>query len=225
MAAAGHDVVLTYSSDPESAARVRDEIEELGRSALVVAADVADSASADACVDAAMRRFGRVDVLVNNAAIRPRRPLLEVTDDDWSRVVGVNLSGPFYLSRSCAPHMMKQGSGCLIHISGLAAFLGGGGGAVHIAASKAGLSGLSRALADELGPYGIRSNVIVPARMGTTRGEPVDPAKVEAEIRATPMARIGTVQDVAGLCVYLASAQASFVSGQMIHVNGGYFKT
>ncbi len=224
MAAAGYDVALTYVSDAASAESVANEVRALGRRALAVRVDTSVSAQVEAGVAEVVARVGPVEVLVNNAAVRPRRPLLDLSDEDWAYVLGINLNGAFYLSRAVAASMMAARRGSLIHISGLIAFLGGRGGGAHIATSKAGLSGLSRALADELGPYGVRSNVVVPARMQTEKAEGVDPGKVADEIRATPMGRIATVGDVAGMCVFLASPAAAFVSGQMLHVNGGIYK-
>lgn len=224
MAERGYDIVLTVRSDRQPGDDVAREVAERGRRAVVVAAELTDSSSVDGVAATALEQFGRIDVAVNNAAIRPRAPLLELTDADWHRVLDVNLSAPFYLCRAVLPAMIRQGSGCLIAIAGLVGYLGGGGGAAHIAASKAGLLGLTRAVADEFGPYGVRANVVVPSRMDTTRSAPADPAKVEAEIQATPLRRKGSTADVASTCAFLASDEASFITGQAIHVNGGFFK-
>jgi 3-oxoacyl-[acyl-carrier protein] reductase len=224
LAAAGHDVAVAYATDKDAAEGVAAGIRATGAAAAAFPLELAESASATELVRRVTATFGRLDVLVNNAAVRPRRPLLETTDEDWRHVLGVNLDGPFFLSRAAAPALIERGGGSIVHISGLIALQGGGGGGAPIAASKAGLSGLSRALADELGPHGIRSNVVVPGRMDTTRAHPADPETVAAELRATPLRRIGSVEDVAALCVWLASPAAAFVTGQLIHVNGGLVK-
>ena len=224
LAATGHDVVLAYAYDAAAAAAVATELRSTGARAAAHPLELSRSDSATELVRQVTDSFGRLDVLVNNAAVRPRRPLLETTDDNWRHVLGVNLDGPFFLSRAAAPAMIERGVGSIVHISGLIAFQGGGGGGAPIAASKAGLSGLSRALADELGPYGIRSNVVVPGRMDTARARPADPEKVAGELAATPLRRIGTVEDVAGVCAWLASPAAAFVTGQVVHVNGGLLK-
>jgi len=224
MARAGHDVALTYAQDAVAAERVSDEVRELGADALALQLDLGPSAAAASCVAAVMARFDRLDVLVNNAAIRPRKPLADITEADWRHVLDVNLNGPFFVSQAAAVPMRAAGSGSMIHISGLVALQGGGGGAAHIAASKAGLGGLNRALADELGPDGIRSNLVVPGRMETVRQNPASPGHVEDEIARTPMRRIGQVDDVASVCAFLASAASAYVTGQTLHVNGGLYK-
>jgi 3-oxoacyl-[acyl-carrier protein] reductase len=224
LARAGHDVALTYATDSTAADALCAELRTAGASALALQLELGPSAAADACVATVTDRFGRVDVVVNNAAVRPRKPLAEITDADWRAVLDVNLNGPFFLSRAAAASMVAQGSGSLIHISGLVAWQGGGGGAAHIATSKMGLLGMSRALADELGPHGVRSNVVVPGRMQTMRVNPAPPGKDADEAAATPLRRIGTVGDVASVCVFLASPEAAFVTGQTLHVNGGIYK-
>jgi NAD(P)-dependent dehydrogenase (short-subunit alcohol dehydrogenase family) len=224
LAARGHDVALTYSSDEAGAERVVAEVEKIGREASAVQMEAADPASVSSAVATVMARHGRIDALVNNAAIRPRRPLFEITDDDWRSVIDVNLTGPFLVCRSVAPGMVERASGSIVNIAGLVAYQGGGGGAAHIAASKAGLIGLTRALADELGPHGVRANTVVPGRMKITRPEPVSEAKVTGEIAATALRRLASVEEVAATCAFLASTDASFITGQAIHVNGGFYK-
>jgi 3-oxoacyl-[acyl-carrier protein] reductase len=225
LAARGHDVALTYSSDEAAADRVVAELEKLGREASAVQMEAADAGSVSSAVATVLAVHGRIDALVNNAAIRPRQPLFEITDDEWHHVIGVNLTGPFLVCRSVAPGMVKRGSGTIVNIAGLVAYQGGGGGAAHIAASKAGLIGLTRALADELGPHGIRANTVVPGRMKVTRPEPVNETKVTSEIAATALRRLASVEEVAAACAFLASADASFITGQTIHVNGGFYKS
>ena len=224
MAAAGYDIVLTYATDVTAAEAACDEARRAGAEAVPVPLRLGSAGGADECVAEVLDRFSRLDVLVNNAAIRPRKPLREITEADWQHVLDVNLTGPFFLSRAAAGPMCAQRSGVLIHVSGLVALQGGGGGAAHIATSKAGLVGLSRALADELGPHGIRSNVVVPGRMDTARSAPPPLGKIEAEIASTPLRRMGTVGDVASVCVFLASPDSAFMTGQTLHVNGGLYK-
>ena len=225
LAGQGYDVAVTYLSDADAAVAVCAEIAELGRTAHAVQMDLGDAASVADGVGSVLERAGWVNVLVNCAAIRPRRALLEITDDEWRRVIDVNLTGPFLVSRAVAPEMIAHHSGAIVNIAGLVAYIGGGGGAVHIAASKAGLLGLTRALADELGPYGIRVNTVVAGRMETTRAEPVTDAKVAREIAATSLRRVAAIEEVAATCAYLVSPAAAFVTGQAIHVNGGFYKS
>ena len=224
LAAKGFDIAIIVREDLERARKVAEELKQCGVSATAHVADVADPQAARRCVREVLDRFGTVDVLVNAAAIRPRASLADTTDEAWARVMAVNLSGPFYMSQAVAPTMTERGDGVIINISGLVALQGGGGGAVPIAASKAGLIGLTRALADELGPKGIRANVVIPARMETVRASEPPGPKVADEIQHTSLRRIATTDDVASVVAFLAGDEARFITGQSIHVNGGFYK-
>ncbi len=217
---AGHgcDVVVNVRSRIDEATAVAAEVTALGRKALPIAADVSDDGAVARMVDEAKARFGRIDVLVNCAAILHHVPFLELTDAKWQEELGTVLGGPVNTSRAVLPLMIAQGSGSIINISGTVVLLGTW---PHLAAAKAGLHGLTRGLAREFGDRGIRVNIIVPSTVDTVRTTPRDPVRVAAEIARTPLGRFGRTSEIADVVAFLAGDMSSFVTGQSIHVNGG----
>ena len=215
LAADGADVVVNARTNEREAQAVAGEARALGVRAMVILADVADRQQVDAMVSAAISELGGVDILVNNAAIRPSRPFVEVTDEEWERVRGVALDGALYCTRAVVPSMIARGSGNIQFIVGDGAFSGGVERA-HVSAAKMGLVGLGRSLARELGPHNIRVNVVSPGFIDTAR----DPAWYPKGIGAS-IERKGTVDDVAAACAFLASDDAAYITGQTLHVNGG----
>lgn len=184
-----------------------------------------DISCADDCsraVAAGIERFGRIDVLVNSAGIVSSDGLLDVADADFDRMVEVNLKGAFNLSRAVLPAMVAQGTGSIVHIASLAAQRGGGlvGGA-HYAASKGGVLSLTRSIAREFGPSGVRANAVCPAMAQTGMLDGVAPQAVERIVAEIPLRRLGSPTDVAGACLFLASDLAAFVTGATLDVNGG----
>jgi 3-oxoacyl-[acyl-carrier protein] reductase len=214
----GCDVVVNVRSNLAEATAVAEEIVALGRRAIPVAADVGDAAAVDAMVERIKAEFGRVDVLVNNAVILRHVRFLEMTEERWQELLAVVLSGPVHTCRAVLPMMMEQGTGSIINISGTVVFYGTW---PHLAAAKAGIHGLTRGLAREFGPHGIRVNIIVPSTIETVVPVPRDPDRLAAEIARTPLGRVGTTREVADVCAFLASDMSSFVTGQTIHLNGG----
>ena len=168
LAADGADVVVNARTNAAEADAVAAEARALGVRAIAVLGDVADRRAVDAMVEAAIAELGRIDILVNNAAIRPSKPFVDLTDDDWERVRGVVLDGAFYCTRAVVPGMIERGSGNIQLIVGGGAFSGGKERA-HISAAKMGLVGLGRSLARELGPHNIRVNLVSPGIIDTTR--------------------------------------------------------
>lgn len=223
LASQGHDIGVVVRSNLEEANRVVTEVEALGQRAIAIAADVADSGAVTKMAEQVHDEFGRVDVLVNTAGLRPKVSLVDLSDELWARVVGVNLSGPIFACRAVLPYMIEQGRGCIINVSGLVAFAPATNGSTHIAATKSGLLGMTRSIASEFGPHGIRANAIVLSRIETELPDPVDPAVLSSELARTPLRRLGTASEVARVCAFLASDDSSFVTGQTIHINGGMF--
>jgi 3-oxoacyl-[acyl-carrier protein] reductase len=192
-----------------------------GGRAAAVRADVASPGDAETAVRTVLQAFGRIDILVNCAGIYPFSPALDMTVDEWERVIGVNLTGAFLLSRQVLPIMVERRFGRIINICSGHAYRGGTGHA-HYAASKAGLLGLTRALAREMGPYGIRVNAIVPSVTDTAmprqhHGEDY----LHERARGNPAGRIGSPSDIALGVVYLSSRWAEYVNGHALMITGG----
>jgi 3-oxoacyl-[acyl-carrier protein] reductase len=222
LAQGGYDVAIGVESDRASADRVADEVRALGRRAISVVGDISDPKAARRMVAEAADKLGTIGVLVNNAAIRPTASFIELTDETWHRVVGVNLHGPYYLCKAVVPGMIEARSGSIINLSGTAAYTGGVKD--HpVAASKAGLQGLTKSLAVELGPFGIRVNSVVLASIDTVRKLPS--AARPPRMDEIPLRRKGHPDDVAKVCAWLASAESAYVTGTSIHVNGGRMPT
>lgn len=221
LAEAGADVAVTYRQHP--AEHVAQAITDQGRRALAVKMDAADSSSVSRAVKETVQTLGRLDIVVANAGgLLGRVPLAEMSDDHWHAVVAVNLSSAFYLVRASLPHLPQQ-RGRIILITSMAAHTGGSGGAGAYAAAKAGMIGLTRALAKEVAPRGITVNAIAPGLiLGTPFHEQfTPPADQEKAISRIPVGRAGTPGDVASLVAYLASESSSFLTGEVISLSGG----
>ncbi len=220
-AAAGADVVLMARTrtDLEAVAR---EVEALGRQALVAVADATDSRQVDAAVEQAVARFGRVDVLAHAAGGSLRKPSVEVTDEEWDGVIAANLSSTFKVCRAVGRHMLAQGSGSIINLSSTAGMRGRAGNAPYSAA-KAAVINLSRALAMEWAPKGVRVNVLAPGRFLTplTEAEMSVPEKYAAFVRQVPLGRIGKPEEIQDIAVWLASDASAYVTGSTITLDGG----
>ena len=206
-------------------------IEDRGGRAYPVLADVSDPDQVDRMMDEVSAALGSVDVLVSNAAVRPHKPLTEFTNTEWRLVMGVDLDAAFYLSRAVLPHMVEAGSGSIIAISGMAAF-GVRKDSAAVAAAKAGIIGLMRGIAFDYGRLGVRANVVAPGSIDTDRydqhayaaGQPAVLVPDDLSRRQNiPMARLGTPEEVAAACVFLASDDGGYTTGHTLHVGGGLY--
>ncbi|WP_455231430.1 SDR family NAD(P)-dependent oxidoreductase [Geopseudomonas aromaticivorans] len=199
----------------------RETIEGLaGGSALALACNVADSASVAAAMAAVVERFGRLDVLVNNAGIGSVDAFLDTPDENWLRVIGVNLTGVFLCSREAARLMHQSGEGgVIVNLSSTSAL--SGEGPSHYCASKAGVMGLTRSLARELAPSKIRVNTIVPGPTNTPMMAGIPDDWMQSMVKAIPLGRMCEPDEIAKVATFLASDDASFITGQNIAVNGG----
>jgi NAD(P)-dependent dehydrogenase (short-subunit alcohol dehydrogenase family) len=219
LAAEGADIVVNARSDAAEAEAVAEEVRALGRAALPVLADVSDREQVEAMVAKANERFGKVDILINAAAIRPHKPFLELSQTEWEAVRGVILDGAFYCTQTVLRSMVANGFGRVVFFVGDGAWSGGAERA-HVSAAKMGLVGMCRALATEFAPQDIRFNVISPGRIDTTRDATwyPRPMNLTGDI---PLGRLGRPDDIADACLFLVSDDSRWMTGQTMHVNGG----
>ena len=198
------------------------ELETLGASALGVAADQSKREDCDRLVDAAKERFGRIDVLVNNAGITRDQLLVRMKDDDWDQVLDTNLRGVFLMTRAVAKSMMRQKSGRIINIASTAGAMGNPG-QVNYSAAKAGVIGLTKAAARELAHWNILVNAVAPGLIETDMAAAIPAEAREALLQQVPLKRAGSAREVAEVVRFLAGDGAAYVTGQTIHVNGGLY--
>ena len=223
LARRGASVVVNARSNRNEAESVVGEVESFGGKAIATIADVGVKDQVDAMVDDALSAFGRVDILINNAGLRAVDSITEMTVEQWRSVLAVNLDGPFFASQAVIPGMIERGWGRIVNVSGLNAFKGRAHWA-HVCASKMGALGLTRALAAELAEHNILVNHIVPGAFDTSPppGQTNSFAAPDgARAVGIPVGRLGFPEEIATTCAFLASDDASFITGQTFHVNGG----
>ncbi len=223
-AAAGARVIVNGHSDRAAVDEVVKGIRDRGGQAHAIMADVSKHDDVERLVKETVDTFGSLDVLVSNVGIRRMQAFLEISVDDWETVLRTNLSAAFYLARNAIPEMQKSKFGRIIVVSGFDGFWGQVTHRAHNITAKAGLHGLAKALAREFGADGITANTVAPGAIDTVRdwSQYVHQAreKIQSEI---PLGRFGHVDELAGACLFLASDAGGFVSGQVIHVNGGHY--
>ena len=219
----GADVGVNFLDDAEGAERVADEIRGLGRRALAIQADVAKAASVEAMVAAVVDALGPPEVLVNNAGVFPRASFLELQEREWDHVLGVNLKGSFLCAQAVARALVAAGRpGAIVNVSSSA--VRGDARGVHYSASKAGVVGLTRAMALALAPHRIRVNAIAPGLTDTQQpryGNSEEQLAVRA--REIPLGRMAQPEEIARVAVFLATSEAGWITGELIHVNGGFY--
>ena len=220
LASAGARVVAGARAD--HAEPVAREIETAGGAAVAVELDVTQTASVAGMVQTALERFGRIDVLVNNAGIVRDQLLLRMKPEDWDAVISTNLTAAFACCRAVLRPMLKQRSGRIVNIGSVVGRTGNPGQA-NYAASKAGLEGFTRSLALEVASRGITANVVAPGMIETDMTAALDERAQQALGGRIPMGRLGTADDVAGAVCFLASDEASYITGQVVGVNGGMY--
>lgn len=217
----GFNVAINGSSDRAACESVAKEAATFGVKALVVMGDVGNRDECRRIADEAIKAFGSVDVLLNNAALRPNKPFLEMTDAEWQRVIDVDMNAAVWLSRACLPGMVKKGWGRIVNFAGMNAIHGHAGRA-PVSVAKHGVWGLSKALAMEFGPKGITVNTISPGPIAPDVEEANASAQARAQtIARVPVGRMGTPVEVAAAARLLVSDAGAFINGQMFAVNGG----
>jgi 3-oxoacyl-[acyl-carrier protein] reductase len=223
LAQEGASLVINGHRDAEALEVVARECQSFGVDAMPFLADVGNPNEVQAMVDATVSRFGRLDMAISNVAVRHHQPFLGISVEDWNRTLNTNLSSAFFLAKAALPEMIRNGWGRIVHISGRDGFRPKANRA-HNVTCKAGVFALSKAIAMEFGQYGITANTVAPGIVDTLR----DPAhypgyeeEYERRRQAMPVRRLGMPSDIAGAVSFLCGADAGYVSGQIIHVNGG----
>jgi len=219
-AADGAKVVVNYSGSQEKAEAVVADIEANGGTAIAVKANVADAESVKAMVEETMKTFGSVDILVNNAGITRDNLMMRMKDDEWDDVININLKGVFICTKAVTRQMMKQRSGRIVNIASIVGVMGNAGQANYVAA-KAGVIGLTKTTARELASRGITANAVAPGFITTDMTEKLSEDVQKAMMGQIPLGRFGAPEDVAKAALFLASDDASYMTGQTLHLDGG----
>lgn len=212
---------------------IADKLAELGAKVVVCArndpdtdhhfikADMCSSPDCKNLIEETVEKYGRIDILVNNAGIYPSRPLTEMTEEEWAKVIDVNLNGVFRCTSSAIPHMVKQGGGKIVNISSIAGIVGFQG-LTHYCTTKAGLIGFTRAAALELAPHRINVNAVAPGAIRTPGTKDVLVAAEKEFVKGIPLGRIGEPVDIANAVAFLASGDSDYMTGQLVVVDGGW---
>jgi 3-oxoacyl-[acyl-carrier protein] reductase len=221
-AAQGAHVAFTYNSSAEAANAMADELSQNGVKVKAYQSDAAQFDQAESLVTQVLADFGSIDILINNAGITKDNLLMRISEEDFDRVIEVNLKSVFNMTKAVQRTMLKQRHGSIINMSSIVG-VQGNAGQTNYAASKAGIIGFSKSVALELGSRNIRCNVIAPGFIETEMTQKLDEATVQSWRDGIPLKRGGTPQDIANTCLYLASELSSYVTGQVIHVDGGMY--
>lgn len=216
LAEAGFDVVFSYMSNKAAASEVEKSAQVFGVKAMAVQADASQALEAQALMDQTLEKFGRIDVLVNNAGVTKDGLLMRMSDEDWAKVIDTNLSGVFYTTRAAVKVMVKQRSGNIVNISSVSGVYGNAGQA-NYSASKAGVIGFTKSVAKEVGSRGITANAIAPGFIVTDMTSDLPTEKIVEHI---PLKRLGQPEDIARAVVFLVTS-GGYITGQVLHVDGG----
>ena len=217
-AADGATVAVNALSSREDGEKVVSEIREAGGQAGLFMADITDAGAVETMVQDIVKAYGRLDALVLNASYRKETPFLEMSFEQWRYPLSISLDGSFHCVKNCVPHMIKAGGGNIVMLGGAGA-LAGAVGRVNGSVAKHGMVGMTRALAKELAPHGIRVNCVSPGPINTTR--PAHRAKQITPAGNVPLGRQGEPEEIAAMVHFLCTAKADFITGQTMHVNGG----
>lgn len=222
LAEAGADVIVNYAGSAGAAAETVAAIEAMGRQAIAVQANVGKMEEAERLVKASMERFGKIDILVNNAGITRDNLIMRMKEEEFDQVIETNLKGVFNCLKSVTRLMMKQRSGRIINISSVVGALGNPG-QVNYVAAKAGVIGMTKAAARELASRGITVNAVAPGFIETDMTDAMPEGSKEQLMAGIPLARLGSPEDIAKAVLFLASEDASYMTGQTLHVDGGMY--
>lgn len=217
----GYNIGINYLNSESAATDVKREALSLGVDAEIFKCDVSVMSDCETLATEFINRFGGIDVLINNAGISKISPISDFSDLDWDKMISTNLSSAFYMSKSLLPYFLRAKDGCIVNISSIWG-VSGASCEVAYSTSKAGLIGFTQALAKELGPSGIRVNCVSPGIINTKMNESIDKTVIEDLVEATPLCRLGEPSDIAKTVLFLSSAEAKFITGQNIIVDGGF---
>ena len=220
LAEEGARVAVNYAGNVKAAEEVKAAIEAAGGTAMLCRADIADSAAVEAMVDSVVKAFGAIDILVNNAGITRDTLLMRMKNEDFEKVLDTNLKGVFYCTKAVSKLMMKKRAGRIVNMSSVVGLVGNAG-QTNYAAAKAGVIGFSKSAAKELASRGITVNVVAPGFIGTDMTSGLSEAVKEKALADIPLGKMGEPKDVANAVLFLASDQASYITGQVVNVDGG----
>lgn len=220
LASEGVNIVLNYRSNEEKAIEVESELREYGVDVLRVKADISQLTQVEDLVKQAKEKFNKIDIMVNNAGVNIDKLIIRMKEEDFDNVLDVNLKGVFNCLKSITPVMLKQREGSIINISSVVGLIGNAG-QVNYAASKAGVIGMTKSLAKEIGVKGITVNAVAPGFIKTDMTDSLSDSYKEKIEKEIPLRRFGTAEDVADVVCFLASENAKYITGQVIHVDGG----
>ncbi len=216
----GASIAIVYRSEEDKAKQVQAEIEGMGCEAITIKCDVSNSEDVAKLHDAVMEKWGQADFIINNAGIHQHLKSWELSEEDWKKVIDVNMTGPFLVSKVFTPHMLEKKAGRIIHISSCVAFTGTDH-EVHYAASKGGLFSLTKSHALELAGHGINVNAIAPGYIDTDMLVFDEVHPLDTVLETIPQHRLGQPEDIARAVKFLCSADSNYITGQVMHVNGG----
>lgn len=220
LAAGGAAVMVNANTSREAAQETVEMIEAAGGKAALFIADVTDPAAVARMADDTVKRFGRLDFLVNNAAVRAETPFAEIKLEDWRRTLSIVLDGTFICTQACLPHLIRAGGGAIVNIGGLTGHKGALHRA-HVVTAKGGLAAMTKALALDLAEHDITVNCVVPGTIETRRGLPGAPERPDHRRMLPPIGRRGAPEEIAAMVRMLCGPDARYITGQSIHVNGG----
>jgi 3-oxoacyl-[acyl-carrier protein] reductase len=220
MAELGADIVVNYSSNKALAEEVVRRVTNIGQRAIAIQADVSKRQDVEAMVESTINAFGSIDILINNAGITRDTLLVRMKEEDWNKVIDINLKSVFLTTKAVSKYMMKKRLGRIINISSIVGIAGNAGQA-NYAASKAGIIGFSKSVAKELAQRNVLVNVIAPGFIETDMTDVLSEQQREAILSAVPLKRYGKPEDIANLAVFLASEESAYLTGQVIYVDGG----
>ncbi|TCO79005.1 3-oxoacyl-[acyl-carrier-protein] reductase [Marinisporobacter balticus] len=216
----GANVVVNYTSSPQKAEEVVKMIKDMGRDAIALKADVSNSEQVQEFIKGIEKQFGSIDILVNNAGITRDGLLMKMKEEDWDQVMAINLKGTYNCTKAVTRKMMKQRSGKIVNVASVVGVTGNGGQA-NYAASKAGIIGFTKSIAKELGSRGINVNAIAPGFIQTDMTDILSDEVKKGIMEQIPMKELGMPEDVANVVAFLCSDKARYVTGQVIHIDGG----